>query len=77
MEQGTTAAYLALPVTKHATEFFVPSYSNKNTRGFHTGFAIAGLDDNTCMEVYAVNGDNFGRYELTYNIYFKKTYLLH
>ena len=63
MEQGTTAAYLALPVTKHATEFYIPSYNNKNITGFHSGFAMAGLDDGTCTEVYAVNGDDFRRYE--------------
>ena len=63
MEQGTTAAYLALPVTKHATEFFIPSYNNRKNPGFHSGFAIAGLEDGTCLEVYAVNGDDYKRYE--------------
>jgi hypothetical protein len=62
MEQGTTAAYLALPVTQHATEFFIPSYNNSQSDTFNTGFAVAGLDDGTCMEIYRVRGDVYERY---------------
>ena len=65
MEQGTTAAYLALPVTQHATEFFIPSYHNTPSVTFHAGFAVAGLDDGTCMEVYKVKGDVYERYTST------------
>ncbi len=59
MEPGTTAAYLALPVTQNSKEFFIPSYTVN--RIFHTGFAFASLFDGTCMECYRVTGNSYQR----------------
>ena len=50
--QGTTDGYLALPVSKYATRFFLPSF-DRTTDG-HSTFAIAAIYNDTCVEAWAL-----------------------
>ncbi|ELU15114.1 hypothetical protein CAPTEDRAFT_228583 [Capitella teleta] len=57
--QASSDGYVAIPLTEGSTEFYVASYDP--FPGSHSTYAIAALEDNTCVEVYSVNGSQHTR----------------
>lgn len=60
-QAGTTGAYLALPITKSATEFFIPSWPSNQMAP--SAFSVVTPADGGCAEVYKVTGGVYERVE--------------
>lgn len=57
--QASTDGYMALPLTTTSTSFYIASYTPYP--GSHSTFAVAALEDSTCIEIFAVNGSESTR----------------
>ncbi|ELT90993.1 hypothetical protein CAPTEDRAFT_196984 [Capitella teleta] len=60
-QAGTTGAYLAMPVTENAKEFFIPAWPGNSVAG--SSFSVVSPAGDVCAEIYKVNGSHYERVE--------------
>lgn len=57
-DKGTTDGFLALPLTRQSKQFFIATWDCTHPQFFGALQIVAPLED-TCVEIYRVNGDDF------------------